>query len=64
MRAILRYGYRPSLRGLLICFSQLVVVSLLPGRLIYPLFRVFRGIKGEIKSVGYSLGFVGWEERG
>jgi glycosyltransferase involved in cell wall biosynthesis len=37
MKAIFRYGYRPTLLGVLITIMQAIIVGVLPRRLIYPL---------------------------
>lgn len=44
-QAIKKYGYRPTLKGIILSLIQLGVVSVLPRRLIYPLFTLWRGMK-------------------
>lgn len=45
LTAIFKYGYKPTIEGLVTNLIQLVIVTLLPARAIYPLFTFLRGIK-------------------
>jgi glycosyltransferase involved in cell wall biosynthesis len=45
LKAVFAYGYRPTLTGLLVTCCQTVVVLLLPGRWVYPVFALVRGIR-------------------
>jgi len=42
MRGILRYQYRPQVKDVLVTFAQLLLVTLLPKQLIYPVYSFFR----------------------
>jgi glycosyltransferase EpsE len=42
IKAIFKYGYRPTLQGIFITFMQAILISLLPERLIYPLYAFLR----------------------
>jgi len=44
IKAISKYGYRPTVFGIFISAVQVVMVTLMPGRLIYPLFSLIRGM--------------------
>ena len=60
LSAIRKYNYRPTAIGIGVTLSQLVVVSLLPSRYIYPGYRVLRGMKKQStltinKVVGFNL---------
>lgn len=60
LSAIRKYNYRPTAVGIGVTLSQLVVVSLLPSRYIYPVYRVLRGMKKQStltinKVVGFNL---------
>jgi glycosyltransferase involved in cell wall biosynthesis len=45
LKAVFAYGYRPTLTGLLVTYCQTVAVLLLPGRWVYPVFALVRGIR-------------------
>ncbi len=45
IKAIKTYNYRPSLTGWLVNLTQLIVVSILPNKLITPLFYFTKGVK-------------------
>lgn len=45
LNAVLLYGYKPTFKGVLISLAQLVVVSILPSKFIYPLYSWLRGLK-------------------
>jgi glycosyltransferase involved in cell wall biosynthesis len=49
--AIRKYGYKPTFRGIITVFAQLVVVNLLPNKWIYPVYSLLRGMK----KVGVSF---------
>ncbi|MBI4028916.1 MAG: glycosyltransferase family 2 protein [Candidatus Blackburnbacteria bacterium] len=44
-RAILKYGYRPTVKALLVCLAQAAVVLTLPNSMVYALYAHMRGIK-------------------
>lgn len=52
LRAVIKYGYRPTFKDLLTTLAQAGVVFLLPNRFIYPTYALFRGIgySGVAKS--------------
>jgi len=43
-RAVFKYGYKPTFKGLFMTWMQFMVVLLLPNRLIYPTYALLRGI--------------------
>jgi len=45
LRAIFKYGYQPTIIGLLITLIQLIAVNLLPSQWIYPIYELIRGSK-------------------
>ena len=45
LRGTWKYGVWPGFGGLFVSLFQLVIVSLLPSRMIYPLYEAVRGIK-------------------
>lgn len=53
IQAILHWGYRPSLKGLLLNFIQFFVVTLLPNKYIYPLFYWLNTLSRQISSYGF-----------
>jgi hypothetical protein len=54
LKAVFAYGYRPTLMGLLVTCCQTVVVLLLPGRWVYPVFAVLRGIGPRRRHWGFG----------
>jgi len=42
IKAIFKYGYKPSLSGLLFSLAQFILVSCLPGKWVVQLFEVLR----------------------
>jgi len=42
--AISKYKYRPSVKGIFISLAQLVIVSILPNILVYPIYSFVRGL--------------------
>lgn len=50
LQAIFSCQYKPSFSSLLIGFSELIIVSLLPQSIIMPLFQLFRGMKKQKKE--------------
>ena len=57
-KAVKRYGYQPTLRAQVINFAQYLIISLLPGRAIYPLFALWRGlvpIKAFVPSLKLNI---------
>lgn len=57
-KAVKRYGYQPTLEAQIINFAQYLIISLLPGRAIYPLFAFWRGlvpIKTLIPSIKLNI---------
>ncbi len=44
-RAVINYGYKPSFNAILTNIAQLIVVTLLPAKLLYPVYYIFRGVK-------------------
>ncbi len=45
VRAVYAYGYRPSPAGIFITLAQLVLITLMPGRWIYPTYSLIRGMR-------------------
>lgn len=45
LKAIYKYGYKPTLWGVTVTLIQLIAVSLLPSKLIYPVYALIRGMK-------------------
>ena len=43
--AILKYGYIPTFKGVLVTFAQVVFVSLMPNGWIYPIYSYLRGMR-------------------
>lgn len=60
-RGVKIYGYKPTVRGLIVNTVQKVVVTLLPSEIIYPLFRLLRmkSVKEARKVIVDSANFVG-----
>src|SRR3990167_293352 len=52
--AILKYGYAPTLRGVLATFAQAIFVSLMPSAWIYPIYAYIRGMK-KIDFTGVKI---------
>jgi len=51
VRAIGRYGYRPSFKGVAVSLAQYIVVSIVPGNWIYPLYSLLRGLKKLVVGI-------------
>lgn len=51
IRAIFKYGYKPTFAGLVITLGQILVVSVLPNRFIFPVYAFFRGLKKVVTTV-------------
>lgn len=51
LRAIKKYNFRPSVKGVLTTLAQLIIVTLLPSAWIYPIYAKIRGLKrtGQVK---------------
>lgn len=45
LKAIYKYGYIPSLKGIAISLAQLLIVTFLPEKAIYPIYSFIRGQK-------------------
>ena len=45
IKAIFKYGYIPSINGVLTSIAQIMFISIMPNRLIYPSYMYIRGIK-------------------
>ncbi len=45
IKAIFQYHYQPTIKGLITTLGQLMVVSLLPNQLIFPLYSFLKGLK-------------------
>lgn len=43
--SIVRYGYRPSIKGIMTSIAQAIFVSLMPANAVYPMYMYLRGIK-------------------
>jgi hypothetical protein len=59
--AILKYGYKPTLKGVLITLSEAIFVSLIPNVWIYPVYSFIRGMRRiDISRVRINLdvGFI------
>lgn len=41
-KALKKYGYQPTLKGYFVHYCQTIVVSILPGQTIYPIFKLIR----------------------
>jgi glycosyltransferase involved in cell wall biosynthesis len=54
LKAVFAYGYWPTLTGLLVTCCQTVVVLLLPGRWVYPVFALLRGIGPRRRHWGFG----------
>ncbi len=48
--AVMKWGYRPSIRGWFLCLTQLLVVSVLPGKYLFPLFYWLRNLHKQLSS--------------
>jgi glycosyltransferase involved in cell wall biosynthesis len=56
LESILKYGYRPTLKGILTTLAQSVFVALFPNRLIFPIYAYLRGMrKINLKKVKIDL---------
>jgi len=45
IKAIFKYGYRPSVVGIFTTLAQIIFISLMPSKLIYPVYSYIRGMK-------------------
>jgi glycosyltransferase involved in cell wall biosynthesis len=45
IKAVVKYGYRPTLLGIFITLVEVVVVNILPKKWIYPVYSMVRGMK-------------------
>jgi len=50
IKAVKKYGYKPSLLSILVNLAQIVVVTILPEKYIYPLFSFVKGFKKGIDN--------------
>jgi len=50
--AVKKYSYKPSLKARIINFMQIILVSILPESLIYPVYLTLRGSSSPAKIVG------------
>jgi glycosyltransferase involved in cell wall biosynthesis len=41
--AIRKYGYRPTFKGVMTTFAQIILISLIPDNWIYPIYSLIRG---------------------
>lgn len=61
LESILKYGYRPSLKGILTTLAQAIFVAVIPNRLIYPTYAYLRGMRkihlGKVKIV-FDAGLI------
>lgn len=46
-RAVLRYGYRPSMIAWLVMIPQMIAVIIIPSRYVFPVYAWIRGIKNK-----------------
>ncbi len=53
-RAISRYGYRPTIKGLAVTLAQFSVISLIPNKWIYPLYVFTRGMN-KLKATNVTI---------
>lgn len=44
IKSVFDYGYRPSIKGVFMTLIQTMLVLILPSRLIYPVYNMYRGI--------------------
>lgn len=56
LESILKYGYRPTLKGILTTLVQAVFVILIPNPWIYPVYAYIRGMK-KVK-INLDVGFI------
>lgn len=54
MRAVKKYGYKPTFKAYLVNFIEYVLVTALPKNLIYPLFSLLRGMS-DVKAKVLAL---------
>lgn len=56
IRGITVYGLKPSLKSIFVTGAQLVLVTALPAKYIYPIFSFIHGLKNQVqKTQGTSL---------
>lgn len=58
LSAIVRYGYKPSFKGILVTIAQTIVVSLIPGGWIYPVYTFVRGTRRLNTKINFDANFV------
>ncbi len=61
LESILKYGYRPTLKGILTTLAQAVFVAVVPNSLIYPAYTYIRGMKKiSLRNVkiDFNVGFI------
>ena len=46
-RAVLQYGYKPTLLAWLVMIPQMVAVAILPAQYVFPVYAWMRGIKNK-----------------
>ncbi len=46
-RAVLKYGYKPTLLAWLVMIPQMVAVAILPAQYVFPVYAYLRGIKNK-----------------
>lgn len=61
IKAIAKYGYRPTLSGVLITVAQTIAMGIVPKKLIYPLYVLLRNGGKKTKNVQTSPQLVGLE---
>lgn len=56
LMAILKYSYRPSLRGILTTLAEVMFVAVLPNAWIYPVYSYLRGMR----KIGFRNGKISY----
>lgn len=51
LRAVKKYGYKPTLTGVAVTLIQFVIVTILPNKWIYPVYAFIRGMKKYTHAV-------------
>jgi hypothetical protein len=54
----IKYGYRPTLAGILTTVVQMIIVSLIPSKWIYPIYSTIRGMNKPSVRINPDVNFI------
>jgi glycosyltransferase involved in cell wall biosynthesis len=58
LQSILKYGYKPTFAGILTTIAQTLIVSVLPGNWIYPIYTFIRGMRKPGVRINFDANFL------